>query len=178
MRDTAARVRRNVAVRLIAMTLSQSSSRSCTNRLSRLTPALTTRMSSFCIFSSALGTSASTHPCRRGYKARPALDRQVPRQSFQERLCACRRAQRPHLEREAHARLHHRLTRWLRLPVPSCQSNRTSWVPPRLEGSDVLRTAYGAGGRAPGKSLDQSAQYLSSTNFVEIRDARIRHVHN
>ena len=51
---TAARASRKVAVRLTAMTLSQSSSRSCTNRLSRLTPALATRMSSLPIASSAL----------------------------------------------------------------------------------------------------------------------------
>ncbi len=50
MRITAARVSRKVAVRLTAITLSQSSSLNCTNRLSRLTPALATRMSSLLHF--------------------------------------------------------------------------------------------------------------------------------
>src|ERR1043166_1267642 len=55
-----ARARRNVAVRLTLMTSSQSSSRNCTNRLSRVIPALATRISTCPIVASAAGTSAST----------------------------------------------------------------------------------------------------------------------
>ena len=55
-----ARDRRNAAVRSTASTLSHSSSFIRTNRLSRVTPALLTRMSSPPIAASAAGTSAST----------------------------------------------------------------------------------------------------------------------
>src|SRR3954454_5948361 len=56
----AARARRKVAVRLTLMTSSQSSSRSCTKRLSRVMPALAMRMATWPIAASAAGTSAST----------------------------------------------------------------------------------------------------------------------
>src|SRR5258707_5133697 len=56
----AARARRKVAVKLTLMTSSQSSSRNCTNRLSRVMPALATRISTWPMAFSAEGTSAST----------------------------------------------------------------------------------------------------------------------
>src|SRR2546429_4785156 len=56
----AARARRKVAVRLTWMTSSQSSSRNCTKRLSRVMPALAIRISTCPIAASAAGTSAST----------------------------------------------------------------------------------------------------------------------
>ena len=56
----AARASRKVEVKLTLMTSSQSSSRNCTNRLSRVMPALATRMSSCPMACSADGTSAST----------------------------------------------------------------------------------------------------------------------
>src|SRR6476646_6238241 len=56
----AARARRKVAVRLTRITSSQSSSRNCTNKLSRVMPALAIRISTCPIAASAAGTSAST----------------------------------------------------------------------------------------------------------------------
>ena len=57
---TAARARRNAAVRFTATTSSQSSSRNWTNRLSFVIPALATKMSSLPMACSAFGTRSST----------------------------------------------------------------------------------------------------------------------
>src|SRR3569623_715341 len=180
----AARASRKVAVRLMLMTSSQSSSRSCTKRLSRVMPALATRISSWPIAASAAGTSASTSS---------ALDK------LQGSTCT----RSPSLAANSSS------TAW-RVPeiatVAPCACSACAIAPPMppvapvtsallpvrsniektplgllgsgqcvLGGGDVVRTAHGNADRAVRDALDEPGQHLAGADLEEAGDALAGH---
>src|SRR6185369_7579186 len=182
----AARARRKVAVRLTWITSSQSSSRSCTNRLSRVMPALAIRMSTCPIAASAAGTSASTS-------------------ALSERLHGSTWTRSPSLpanESSTSRRVPEIAT------VAPCPCNACAIAPPMPPVAPVTSAVLpvksninvsfpGASGRgrqgvlgrrnivgspdrhadrAIGDALDQPAQHLAGADFEEPRDAMRRHV--
>ena len=164
------------------MTWSQSSSFNCTKRLSRLMPALATRMSSLPIASSALRHQRfDLHPCRRDRRAAHARARRVRRRACRAPRAACRRSRRSRLARAARARSPPPMAPVAPvtsavLPVRSNIMSPARDLSSRgFESGDVLGRADRGCGRAVGDALDQTAQHLARADLVKLRHALRRH---
>src|SRR4051812_12287267 len=176
---TAARARRKVAVRLSAITSSHAWSLSWTRRLSRVMPALATRMSSLPRALSQAGTRASTASLSARSQVstwtRPAsspasvssASRRVPEiATFAPCACSARAIAppMPPLAPVTSALLPVRSNIIL---LPSC--------PCHLEGGDILRSTDGHTGRTFRYALDEPGEHFAGSNLVEGRYARLRH---
>src|SRR5260370_29337406 len=180
----AARARRKVAVKLTLMTSSQSSSRNCTNRLSRVMPALATRISTWPMAFSAEGTSASTSAASvRLQGSTKTLSPNLPARvsSTSRRVpeiatvapCACNAcAIAPPMPPVAP------VTSAV-LPVKSnidislCGMRRCQRI---FCGGNIVWPADRNSDRAVGDALDQPAQHLAGADLQESRDAMAGHI--
>src|SRR5947199_8907137 len=180
----AARARRKVAVRLTWMTSSQSSSRNCTKRLSRVMPALAIRMSTCPIAASAAGTSASTSALSERlhgstWTRSPSLpakesstSRRVP-EIATVAPCACRAcaiaAPMPPVAPVTSAIL----------PVRSnidISLRRTCGSKRLFRGGNIAWAADGNADRAICDALNQAAQHLAGADLEKPVDAVASHI--
>src|ERR1700730_1610809 len=182
----AARAKRKVAVKLTLMTSSQSSSRNCTNRLSRVMPALATRMSTCPMAWSADGTRASTAA------ASDRLHGSTWTRSASLAASVSSTSRRvPEIATVAPCA-------WsacaIAPPMPPVAPVTSAFLPVRsnimvsprsdcLRGSErvfrrgnIVRPANRDADGAVGDALDQAAEHLAGADFEESRDPVIRHV--